>query len=246
MQLHQVWQSKHDRASLLASSQPFPTSGRHRRYKPSIHSYIHPLASLKYGLRDPWGLVELRFVLLAVAFPVFPQTHFWMLLAHHQNKQATDTADNNSTTVSKNKTRGGNGKTVNVALTLRSASETAAARALEGPKGMFSFFIYFFFPDRMCFSWRHRFLKSTVKAKLTVRLFFLSFICRDLFGFHRLCAFILLRLPHSRRPLNRVICLAGHNILRWFIGHKAQGCELDESVEQRIKWYWTYSTNLEI
>lgn len=96
MQLHQVWQSKHDRASLLASSQPFPTSGRHRRCKQSTHSYIHHLASLKYGLRDPWGLVELRFVLRGDAFPIFSQTHFWMLLAHPQNKHSTDTGDNNS------------------------------------------------------------------------------------------------------------------------------------------------------
>lgn len=98
MQLHQVWQSKHDRASLLASSQPFPNSERHRRYKRHIHSYIHPLASLKYGLGDPWGLVELCVVLLGDAFPIFffSQTHFWMLLAYNQNKHSTDTGDNNS------------------------------------------------------------------------------------------------------------------------------------------------------
>lgn len=58
MQLHQVWLSKHDRASLLASSQPFPSTGRHRSYKWSVQRYIHPLASLEYGLRDPWGLKQ--------------------------------------------------------------------------------------------------------------------------------------------------------------------------------------------
>lgn len=60
-----------------------------------------------------------------------------MLLAHHQNKHSTDTVDNNSGEGSKIKPEKGNGKTVNLALTLRSASSSETVlylRLLEDPK----------------------------------------------------------------------------------------------------------------
>lgn len=54
--------------------------------------------------------------------------------------------------------------------------------------------------------------------------------------FHYPCSFILTVLPHNQCPLNLVIYLSGQNILRWFIVHTAQGCELDESMEQRTSY----------
>lgn len=40
-------------------------------------------------------------------------------------------------------------------------------------------------------------------------------------------------LPHNQWPLNLVIHLTPPNILRWFIVNSAQGCELDNLLQQR-------------
>lgn len=98
-----------------------------------------------------------------------------------------------------NKTWKGNGKTVNLALTLAHSSDAWAVGEAGG-------FIFFFSPDDM-----HNFIIMRLKANAALSIFFSSFCCWVLVLLRYPCTFILTYLAHNQWPMNPVIYLTAQN-----------------------------------